>query len=334
MTLKMAHLTAFSAGGKITSLLSYKLTTDDIKKLERINPDIILFTGGTNGGNEINNLSNAKAIAESQIISSIIYAGKNRISDEINQILNKKDVIIAENILPEIDTPNPGDARRRIRDLFLSKITSGKGHGDIVRWTKNEPQPTPYAVYEYIKYFSLYLPEWKDFCVVDMGGATTDFYSSHKDIVDPAETILRGIKEPDVKSSVEGDLGMRISAPSVPKTADDKIKQQLEFYGVEETGFHTYLNKVSINTDYIFRTETDRIYDKILAAVCVSVSAERHAGRVEIIYTANGPVRLQRGKDLSGVVKIIGTGGFLSSQKDFNHSYKIPLLFPETGKRF
>ena len=36
---------------------------------------------------------------------------------------------------------------------------------------------------------------------------------------------------------------------------------------------------------------------------------KRHAGTVETVYTWQGPVQVQRGKDLSAVGWLIGTGG-------------------------
>ena len=36
---------------------------------------------------------------------------------------------------------------------------------------------------------------------------------------------------------------------------------------------------------------------------------ERHAGRVEIVYTPTGERLVQHGKDLTGVRTVIGTGG-------------------------
>jgi uncharacterized protein (TIGR01319 family) len=42
----------------------------------------------------------------------------------------------------------------------------------------------------------------------------------------------------------------------------------------------------------------------------------RHAGTVETVYTAQGPVQMQRGKDLSGVQWLIGTGGAIVHARD------------------
>ena len=42
------------------------------------------------------------------------------------------------------------------------------------------------------------------------------------------------------------------------------------------------------------------------------IAVARHAGTAEIVRTAHGAVTMQRGKDLSGVKTVIGTGGPLA----------------------
>ena len=43
---------------------------------------------------------------------------------------------------------------------------------------------------------------------------------------------------------------------------------------------------------------------------------KRHAGTVETVYTVSGPAIVQRGKDLSDVRVVIGTGGALVHSPD------------------
>jgi hypothetical protein len=43
---------------------------------------------------------------------------------------------------------------------------------------------------------------------------------------------------------------------------------------------------------------------------------KRHAGTVETVYTVSGPAIVQRGKDLSDVAVVIGTGGALVHSPD------------------
>ena len=61
ITLESAKVTAHSAGAKIAQYYAYKLNRHDIQALEATPPDILLFTGGTDGGEESYGLANAHA---------------------------------------------------------------------------------------------------------------------------------------------------------------------------------------------------------------------------------------------------------------------------------
>ena len=56
-------------------------------------------------------------------------------------------------------------------------------------------------------------------------------------------------------------------------------------------------------------SELQQQFDQALAHWATRISVTRHAGTHETVYTATGPVTLQRGKDLGDVATIIGTGG-------------------------
>ena len=127
ITLESAKVTAHSAGAKIAQYYSYKLNRHDIQALEASPPDILLFTGGTDGGEASYGLANAHALAESTLDCAIIYAGNRDIQDEIQTILGHKDLTTVDNILPDLDHPNPYAARKAICDVFLSRIVKGKG---------------------------------------------------------------------------------------------------------------------------------------------------------------------------------------------------------------
>ncbi|WP_323116231.1 glutamate mutase L, partial [Klebsiella variicola] len=202
---------AHSAGAKVSQHFAYKLNRTDIRKLEQTPPDIFLFTGGTDGGDVGYGLQNAKMLAESDLNCSIIYAGNRDIQDDIAEILGHKELTVVNNILPSLDSPNPFDARKAICDIFLKKIVKGKGLDVIVEQTGEEPRPTPFSVFELVQQIRDNVPGWEEFVLMDMGGATTDIYSSCNNSLLP-DTILHGIPEPKVKRTVEGDLGMRVSA--------------------------------------------------------------------------------------------------------------------------
>lgn len=317
ITLESAKVTAHSAGAKVSQHFAYKLNRTDIRKLEQTPPDIFLFTGGTDGGDVGYGLQNAKMLAESDLNCSIIYAGNRDIQDDIAEILGHKELTVVNNILPSLDSPNPFDARKAICDIFLKKIVKGKGLDVIVEQTGEEPRPTPFSVFELVQQIRDNVPGWEEFVLMDMGGATTDIYSSCNNSLLP-DTILHGIPEPKVKRTVEGDLGMRVSAVIAGEAGRELAEAQFVNHPEQLDAFYRYTRYVNEHPDYLPQTEEERVYDHLLAGICVALGTERHAGTKQQVTTCAGTVDLQIGRDLSRVSKIIGTGGWLSRTADFD----------------
>lgn len=316
ITLESATVTAHSAGAKVSQHFAYKLNRSDIRQLEQAPPDIFLFTGGTDGGNVGYGLQNAKILAESNLNCSIIYAGNRDIQDDIADILGHKDLTIVNNILPDLDSPNPYDARKAICDIFLKKIVKGKGLDVIVDQTGVDPRPTPFSIFELVHHIRDSVPGWEEFILMDMGGATTDIYSSCNNDVLP-DTILHGLPEPKVKRTVEGDLGMRVSAMIAGEAGRALAEAQFVNHPEELDGFYRYLSYVNKHPDYLPQTKEEHVFDHLLAGICIALGLERHAGTKQQVTTCAGAVDLQIGRDLSRVRKIIGTGGWLSRSDDF-----------------
>lgn len=316
ITLESAKVTAHSAGAKVSQHFAYKLNRSDIKQLEQTPPDIFLFTGGTDGGDIGYGLQNAKMLAESNLDCAIIYAGNRDLQDDISEILAHKELTIVNNVLPSLDSPNPCDARKAICDIFLKKIVKGKGLDAIVEQTGEEPRPTPFSVFELVQQIRDNVPGWEEFVLMDMGGATTDIYSACNNSLLP-DTILHGIPEPKVKRTVEGDLGMRVSAIIASNTGRQLAESLFVNHPEKLDAFYRYTHYVNKNPEYLPQTEEERSYDHLLAGICVALSAERHAGTKQQVTTCAGVVDLQIGRDLSRVKKIIGTGGWLSRTDDF-----------------
>lgn len=140
----------------------------------------------------------------------------------MQEILGHKDLTIVDNVLPDLDHPNPLAARQAICDIFLKRIVKGKGLDVVVDKTGEEPMPTPWTVFELVKAISNVDHSWKEFMLIDMGGATTDVYSACANTLSP-DTVLHGVPEPFVKRTVEGDLGMRVSAMVVGESAKELV---------------------------------------------------------------------------------------------------------------
>lgn len=317
ITLESAKVTAHSAGAKVSQHFAYKLNKSDIKALENSPPDILLFTGGTDGGDVGYGIYNAKLLAESNLDCAIIYAGNRDIQDDIREILGYKDLTVTGNVLPSLDAPDPIQARKAICDIFLSKIVKGNGLDIIIDQTEAQPRPTPYSVFEFTHHIRNYVPGWDQFLLIDMGGATTDVYSACDNDLLP-DTILHGIPEPTIKRTVEGDLGMRVSALIAGEAGNTLAHHYFSGDQRQMDAFYQYLKHINTYPDYLPTSGDEKIFDQLLAGICVGLATERHAGTKKQVCTSAGTVDLQIGRDLSRVRKVIGSGGWLPRSPDFD----------------
>jgi len=149
-----------------------------------------------------------------------------------------------------------------------------------------------------------------------MGGATTDFYSHAKSFRGGGSVILRGLLEPTLKRTVEGDLGLRVSAEALFRSEAAFLEGRLRESGRGIEGLKAYVAEVSRGTEYLPDDEEGRGYDHLLAAACVRAAALRHAGILQRVFTPQGGFLVQRGKDLRQVRRLIGSGGYLAAATD------------------
>jgi uncharacterized protein (TIGR01319 family) len=321
LTTKAAQEACLGAGAKLVAAYSNGLVLEDINQIEQIWPDIILLTGGTDGGNEEVILNNARLVAESRLDSPVVIAGNRRAAARAKSSMEAggKYAVIAENVLPEIDRLNVEPTRAVIRDIFMARIVKAKGLdrakeiiGDII-------MPTPMAILN----AATLLAEGAEgteglgeLVVVDVGGATTDIHSVAQGAPSLPGTMVKGLPEPYRKRTVEGDLGIRYNARSILElVGEQRIKELLPNpYG---ESLH-YLNLPEV-TELLSRCtgkvpvdDRDHQVDVGLATAAVDVAMKRHAGTIEEIYLPSGKVLVQRGKDLKDIKCIIGTGGIFA----------------------
>lgn len=316
LTLSVARMAATSAGGKVVRAFSYELDDEDLAGLRAVEPDIILFTGGTDGGNSRVVLHNAARLAELAPPAVILYAGNRKVRDQVVDLLRGRDVETAANVMPEVGTIDIEPARDVIRRIFLERIVDGKGLSSVVEAAGREPLPTPLAVFELVRTIAARVPGWEDFALIDMGGATTDFYSHTKAFHGGDSVILRGLLEPTLKRTVEGDLGLRVSAEALWRSESAFLEARLRAAGTDPEALRRYVEEVSRQTEYLPGDESGKAFDRLLAAACVRAASLRHAGVLQRVYTPQGGFQVQRGKDLRQVRRLVGSGGYLAGETD------------------
>lgn len=318
LTTKAAQEAVLGAGAKLIATYSHKLNSDEIKEIETKSPDLLLLSGGTDGGNEESIIQNAHALARSSLRCPIIIAGNKSAAYIVRSILEKagKYTTVVENILPDLDRMNIEPARTAIREIFIQRITHAKGLdkakdiiGDIIL-------PTPLAVLNGAALLGKGTENeegWGDLLVVDVGGATTDIHSIGFGHPAHGGTIIKGLPEPHDKRTVEGDLGIRYNAPSILEKAGEKeILKKIKNKTSIKLNLDTYTHYLSQHVAHVPQNREEILFDLALARTAVEIAVGRHAGRIEELYFPTGKVNVQYGKDLSGFKRIIGTGGILA----------------------
>lgn len=313
LTAQAARLAAANAGAKVLRTYAYKLSRSEIGEIVDLKPDMLLLCGGLDGGNQEVITHNARGLAESSLNCPLVAAGNKSAADELKDILGRYpgEVIFKPNVMPAIDSLNIEPAQAAIRDLFIRNIISAKGLDELQSRLSAEIIPTPLAVLKAAALLSRGLektPGLGDLMVFDVGGATTDVYSLAEGLPTRSRACLRGFREPWAKRTVEGDLGLRYSLPSLIEAAGEAdIARRL---GIDEKEVEAWALNCGRHLDLVpEEASLGQRIDQELAAEAVRLSMARHCGRLETVYTIEGPCFVQTGKDLSEVLYVIGTGG-------------------------
>ena len=302
-TTEAAKRALVGAGAKLIKAYNYYLKERDIEEIEKLNPDIVLLTGGADGGNKDYIIENAKKLSKIKNIPLVI-AGNSSVKGEIENILKKSNsnYIFAENVMPDVNRFTPEDAKEKIREIFMEKIK------DRVL------MPTPTAVLKAAELMAMGTEKYEgfgDLIVVDIGGATTDIHSvSEPHMLE--SNILEGLRESFLKRTVEGDMGMRYSAYS----AFENYREGFLSHNYKEEEIIKKCMVRKDNPEIIFQDEKELEFDKLIAENCVRVSINRHAGSVRRGYLNGHYIDFQDGKDLRFVKKVIGTGGVIINNKN------------------
>ncbi|MHB1393152.1 MAG: GlmL-related ornithine degradation protein [Clostridia bacterium] len=299
MTVRAAKEAALGAGGILKHTTAGKMRRTDLKKIQEINPNIILIAGGVDYGERETSLHNFEMIASLKLDIPVIYAGNIENHDEIREIAEENNIrlYIVDNVYPKVDMLNVEPTRRVIQDVFEEHIIHAPGMTKVRDMVNGPIIPTPGAVMEAAK---LLKAELGDLVVFDVGGATTDVHS----VTEGSEEISRILisPEPVAKRTVEGDLGMFVNLPHViEKIGMENLLK--EFPDAEE---------LIKNAKPIPEADREKEFIERLAKEAVLTSLERHAGALRNLYSSAGKKTVAEGKDLTNVKYIVGTGGALT----------------------
>jgi len=305
VTAEAGRRVALSAGARVTHVSAGALDQAGVSAIVAARPDAVLLVGGTDGGNSDVLLHNGRALGRSRLHVPFVVAGNVDVRAEVMSLLatSRRTAIATDNVLPEIGVLAPDAARAALREMFISHVIGGKGlTRQVSRLSSMVRAATPDAVLSGVEVLA---ESVGDVLVVDVGGATTDVYS----VVDlSGEEVPHAdvAGTPAALRTVEGDLGVRWSAPGVVEAAT------AERLPVSE-GLAQVAHDRHADPSYLPTSETEQATDRELARLAVNVALRRHA---------------RGGRDLRRVALVVGSGGVLRHAAPDDQE---AILAPATG---
>lgn len=316
LTSEAAKQASLGAGAKIVKVYSFELTEDDIEEIDRLRPDIFLLVGGTDGGNSDCIRHNAQMLAACKADFPVIIAGNRTAARACQRSLEGRQTFICENVMPKFGVLNIQPAQECIRALFLNRIIQAKGLSHASKLISGILMPTPSAMMRAMQLLAEGCEGEAgigELMALDVGGATTDVYSIADGMPKEGGTVYKGLPEPYVKRTVEGDIGMRYSIGGIVEAAS--LKKVASLAGLTPERAQALIDDLAKHTEKVPDSgETERL-DFALACCACETAARRHAGYMEETYNMTGKVFVQTGKDLRTVRQMVVTGGSLIHTK-------------------
>jgi uncharacterized protein (TIGR01319 family) len=319
MTAAAARQTALNAGARVELVLAGSLGEEQLDELEAVRPEIVLFAGGTDGGQADLVMENARRLASRQLDAFVVVACNADVAEVAAGLLRAAGIgaEVAANVMPELGRLEIDPAREAILRAFLDHVIGGKGLSASSDFTRMVKMPTPEAVLEATKLLARGTgaePGLGDLIVIDVGGATTDVHSDH--LHEEAAPGVEGplLPSPPTLRTVEGDLGLRAGAHGV--LAVDRRWMEAELQ-IGEQPLGQAVSHRSGNPEWIPATALEARLDGLLAVGCATHALTRHSGTMLLTRSEGGPPTLVRdGPDLREVRRVLGTGGVFAHRAD------------------
>ncbi len=319
LTLEAARRAALGAGAKVVCGYGFEIDEEIVKEIEKAKCDVILLSGGTDGGDKKTIIHNAEMLANSKISCPVLVAGNRVAANKVKSILENKDKIayISKNVLPSLDVVDVEPAQNIIRDIFVSHIIKAKGLEKAQEFIGKIIIPTPKAsllAAGLLAEGTDNEPGLGSLLVIEIGGATTNIHSVADNSPVTPQTIIKGLPEQKLKRTVEGDLGIRYNAHTIFDLVDEEtLQSRLNSFtppgSIGKTDIKQYVKKVSDTVEYVPSSDAEYNLDAVLAKSAALTAVERHAGTVRREYSISGETTVQYGKNLLNIENIIGTGG-------------------------
>ena len=216
LTAESAERAALGAGAIVMDVIASndkRLPHEKIDQIRQLRPDMLLLSGGVDGGTvahvaelaEIVAAANPKPRLGVSYQMPVIFAGNKDAADIVREKLEgRMSLEVVDNLRPTMERENLMPTRLKIQDQFLEHVMMhAPGYKKLIEWTDTEIMPTPGAVGAIMQTIA----EQNRIQVVgvDIGGATTDVFSVFQNQV--GESVFN--------RTVSANLGMSYSISNV-----------------------------------------------------------------------------------------------------------------------
>ncbi len=323
MTAESAERAALGAGAIVMDVIASndkRRPHQQIERIRHLRPDMILLSGGIDGGTtshvveiaELISAADPKPRLGSGYQLPVIFAGNIEARDAIKDTLsNKVDLGIVDNIRPILERENLLPAREKIHDLFMEHVMAqAPGYRKLMEWTDAPIMPTPGAVGAIIK--TIADLENIEAVGVDIGGATTDVFSVFRP--EGAEGIFN--------RTVSANLGMSYSVSNVFAEATLPNVMRWMPFDMDERDLRNRVKNKMIRPTTIPQSMEELIYEQAIAKEALRLAFVQHKSFATVLKG----VQKQRtiadafDQDASGATivnmmtldMLVGSGGVLS----------------------
>jgi uncharacterized protein (TIGR01319 family) len=318
MTGESAQRAALGAGAIVIDVLASndgRLPHEKIERIRSMRPDMILMSGGTDGGAVTHVVEMAEYIAAAEprprfgvtYKLPLIYAGNKDAQSQVKKILGDKAALeVTDNIRPVLEKENLTPARNKIHDLFLEHVMQqAPGYKKLMEMAGAPIMPTPAAVGLIME--TIAKREHLNLIGVDIGGATTDVFSVFEGIFN--RTVSANLGMSYSISNVLAEAGLPNIMRWVPFTIDEQaLRNRIKNKMIRPTTIPQTLDELQI--EHAIAREALRlalIHHKSLATALKGVQQERTISDVFEQQTSGRTLIDMKKLDL-----IVGSGGILS----------------------
>jgi len=277
MTAESAERAALGAGAIVMDVIACndkRLPHQQIERIRYLRPDMILLSGGIDGGTTTHVVEIAELVSAADpkprlgtgYKLPIIYAGNKDATAAVQKTLSDKvDLRTVANLRPVLEMENLGPAREEIHELFMEHVMAqAPGYRKLMEWTDAPIMPTPGAVGLIIKTIA---DQYGIEAVgVDIGGATTDVFS---------------VFRPDGKTgvfnrTVSANLGMSYSISNVFAEATLPMVMRWVPFDMDERDLRNRVKNKMIRPTTIPQSMQELVFEQAIAKEAMRLALVQH----------------------------------------------------------